>query len=395
MIAGIDKYYQVVRCFRDEDLRANRQPEFTQIDLEMSFVVPDDVFAVVERVFAAGFAAVGQSLDIPVPRMSYAEAMSRYGSDKPDRRFGLELHDVSALLAGSGFRIFDEALAAGGKVFGLAVPDYAGKASRKRLDELQELARSCGAKGIVHLLWGGDPAGPTFRGPLARVLSEEHLGGLVRATGGEAGSAAFFVADRSGEAAAVALGQFRLRLAEAEGLIDTSRHRPLWVTDFPLLEWDPAGQRWLARHHPFTTPNPEDLHLLDSDPGKVRALAYDFVLDGEEAAGGSIRTHRPDLQERVFGLIGLGPAETERRFGFFLKALRHGAPPHGGIALGLDRIVMLLTGEKSIRDIIAFPKTTRAQCLLTEAPGPVDEAQLEELHLAIRPPRGAPPRGAA
>jgi len=381
MIAGYDRYYQIARCLRDEDLRADRQPEFTQLDLEMAFVSEDDVMAATERVVVAVIRDVlGKEVEAPFPRVPYAEAMRDYGTDKPDRRFGMLLKDVSEVARASEFRVFTGAVASGGEVRGLAVPGAGEQFSRKEIDDLAPFAADFGAKGVAWLKCGAEG----LAGPIAKFFSDEQLGQLRETMDAGPGDLLLFVADRPAVVAA-SLGALRLHLGRRLGLVPENEIDLCWITEFPLLEWDETEGRHVSMHHPFTSPLPEDMDRLESDPGAVRARAYDLVLSGVELGGGSIRIHRPNVQERLFRLLGIGEAEARQKFGFLLDALRYGAPPHGGIALGLDRFVRLMIGADSIRETIAFPKTQRAQCLMTGAPGPVDERQLADLHLRLRP----------
>ncbi len=382
MIAGLERYYQIARCWRDEDLRADRQPEFTQVDIELSFVEAEDVMALAEGlVREACRAAAGVELQAPLPRMTYGEAMVRFGSDRPDLRVPLEIVEVGADLSGTAFQGFAQPLAAGGVVRALRVPGGAAL-TRRELDALTAEARNRGAAGLAWFLLGteGEPAGPVaMRSPIAKFLAPEQRAALVERTGGAAGDALFLVAGPAPVAATV-LGWLRLWAADRFEL-RRGAWRALWVTDFPLLEWDADAGRFVAVHHPFTAPHPDDLALLAGEPARVRALAYDLVVDGTEVGGGSIRIHDREVQSRLFAALRLSPEETADKFGFLLEALSYGAPPHGGIALGLDRLVMMLAGADSLRDVIAFPKTAQAGDPLTGAPAAVAERQLRELHL--------------
>ncbi len=375
-VAGLGRYVQIARCFRDEDLRADRQPEFTQIDVEASFVQEEDIYTLIEGLFAAIFPLVGIQPPERFPRLTWREAMERFGSDRPDTRFGLELVELGPVSASCPFEPLRRA-AGEGRVKGLVVPGGAAF-SRKQLDELAEAVKPFGAPG---LLWFRRTA-EGYASPAKRALGEEGVAAFLAAAGAGEGDLLVAVGGQP-KVVFAALGALRLYLARRLGLLPRNRHDFLWVTDFPLLEWDEETRRYYACHHPFTSPNPQDLPLLESDPASVRARAYDVVMDGVELGGGSIRIHDPELQRRVFSVLGIGDEEAQRKFGFLLEAFRYGAPPHGGIALGLDRLVMLMAGRESIRDVIAFPKTTAGNCLLTDAPNTVDEAQLAELHLRL------------
>jgi aspartyl-tRNA synthetase len=382
MVAGFDRYYQIVKCFRDEDLRADRQPEFTQVDIEMSFIDREDVLSLMEDMIATLFAEIkGVKLPRPFPRLSYAEAMARYGVDKPDTRFGMELRDVSDIVKATAFQVFRQTLDKGGLVKGINASGQAGW-SRKDLDDITNEAKALGAKGLAWL----KVTDSGVESPIAKFFDEATLTAVVRSLDGKPGDLLLFVADAPAITHAV-LGALRLSLGKRLGLIDEAKFNVLWVLDFPLLEFDPDEKRWVAMHHPFTAPMDEDVPKLESDPGSVRAKAYDMVLNGSEIGGGSIRIHRQDVQSRMFSLLGISKDDADAKFGFLLEALQYGAPPHGGIAFGLDRLVMLLVGAESIRDVIAFPKTQKAVCPMTNAPSPVDDKQLRELSIRVALPQ--------
>ncbi len=379
MCSGYDRYFQIAKCFRDEDLRADRQPEFTQVDLEMSFVDVDDVIDATERmVQAAAKEAIGLEVQLPIQRMTWQEAMDRFGSDKPDTRFGMELTDVSEVVAGCGFGVFTGALESGGSVRGINVKGQA-EMPRKKIDALVEFAKGYGAKGLAYLSVQADGS---YKSSFAKFMTEEELSGLVAAMGGEPGDLLLFAADRLKIVYAV-LGALRVEVARQLDMIDNDAFNFLWVTEFPLLEWSEEENRYVAMHHPFTMPMDEDLALLDTDPGKVRAKAYDIVLNGVELGGGSVRIFQEDVQEKMFEVLGFTKEQAHERFGFLLNAFKYGVPPHAGLAIGFDRFVMLLVKADNIREVIAFPKVKDASCLMTEAPGTVDEVQLEELGLHI------------
>ena len=379
MCSGYDRYIQIARCFRDEDLRADRQPEFTQIDMELSFVDVDDVIDVNERYLAFLFQEVlGVEVPLPIQRITWQEAMDRYGSDKPDLRFGMELHDVSEVVKDCGFAVFSGALAAGGSVRGINAKGQ-GSMPRKKIDKLVDFAKDYGAKGLAYIAIAEDG---TRKSSFAKFMTDEEMDALVSAMEGEAGDLLLFAADRNKVVYDV-LGALRVELAKQMDLLDKNEYRFVWVTEFPLLEWNEDENRFQAMHHPFTMLMEEDLELLDTDPGKVRAKAYDIVLNGNEIGGGSVRIHQNDIQEKMFEKLGFTKEAAYEQFGFLLNAFKYGVPPHAGLAYGLDRLVMLMAKVDSIRDVIAFPKVKDASCLMTESPSRVSEAQLEELGLQI------------
>lgn len=382
MVAGYDRYFQIAHCFRDEDLRADRQPEHTQIDLEMSFVEQEDVMGVVEGMIADAFEkALGVKFPRPFMQMTYDEAMSRYGSDKPDLRFGLELKDVSDVFQSSGFKIFDECLAGKGKIRGLCFTPPAGKEfSRKHFDDMTQFIQNFGAKGLA---WMKVTGADKVESPIAKFFDAARLSKLISALGAKAGDILYMVASDP-KTSAVALGALRSKLAEDYLELKYNDFKILWVKDFPLFEWDEEGKHCVALHHPFTSPRAEDAALIETDPLKVKARAYDLVLNGTEIGGGSIRIHNRQVQEKVFKALGISDAEAESKFGFLLKALSYGAPPHGGLAIGLDRLVTLMLGRETIREVIAFPKNQKGICVMTEAPGEVDPKQLKELHIQLK-----------
>jgi aspartyl-tRNA synthetase len=390
MVSGAERYFQIVRCFRDEDPRADRQAEFTQIDVEMSFVDVDDVIRVNENLVARLWKDVlGVDVVLPVRRMSYPEAMADYGTDRPDLRFGLRLKDISDLARQTDFKVFTSCIENGGVVKGVCAP--AGETySRSDIEKtLTALVAEYGAKGLAWFKIKMENGEPTFIGGIGKFFTGQLKQQLMERFDAKDGDVLMFVADQE-SVANKALAPLRCRLAKDLKLYDPNSFAFVWVVDFPLLEWNPDEKRYDSLHHPFTAPVPEDLEKLESDPGDIRSQAYDIVVNGSEIGGGSIRIHRPETQQKVFDLLNISRAQAEERFGFFLKALDYGAPPHGGIAFGLDRLVMLLTGTENIRDVIAFPKTQRGQCLLTDAPSAVDQTQLEELNLRTQKHSHAP-----
>ncbi len=373
MIGGMDRYFQITRCFRDEDLRADRQPEFTQVDVEMSFASPDLIYGLMEPVIQRIFACIGKTLPAPFRRMPYAEAMAKYGSDKPDLRCGMEIHDVSAAFVDSEFRVFKQIIVDGGVIRGFAVPG-GNKYTRNQIDGLVDQAKQIGFGGLIWVRPGEPPTSSV------KALSEGSLRAAITGSGATADDLVLLAGGPADNTSSL-LGQLRLAVAKRENLLDPEKYEVLWVTDFPLLEWSGEDGRWYAMHHPFTSPMDEDMDKLEIDPGSVRAKAYDLVLNGSEIGGGSIRIHSAEMQARIFRRLGISDEEATSRFGFFLEALEYGTPPHGGIALGLDRIIAILANEASIREVIAFPKTATAVDLMSDAPSTVDPKQLRELHL--------------
>ena len=379
MCSGYDRYFQVAKCFRDEDLRADRQPEFTQIDMELSFVDEEDVMDVNERLLQRIFRLIGVEIELPLPRMTWQEAMDRFGSDKPDIRFGMELKDVTEIVRNCGFGVFTGAIENGGSVRGIRAEGQ-GAMPRKKIDKLVEFARDFGAKGLAYLCVNEDGS---YKSSFAKFMTEEELDALVGAMEGKPGDLLLFAADKNKIVWDV-LGNLRLELARQMELLDKGVYRFLWVTEFPLLEYNEELGRYQAMHHPFTMPMEEDLEYLETEPGRVRARAYDIVLNGTELGGGSVRIHQNDIQERMFEALGFTKESAYSQFGFLLTPFKYGVPPHAGLAYGLDRLIMLMTKEDSIRDVIAFPKVKDASCLMTEAPGTVDPAQLEELGIDLK-----------
>ena len=383
MCSGYERYYQVAKCFRDEDLRADRQPEFTQIDMELSFVDVEDVLDVNERLLAKVFKeSIGVEVPLPIQRMTWKEAMERFGSDKPDIRFGMELKNVSDLVKDCEFVVFKGALENGGSVRGINVKGQ-GAMPRKKIDALVDFAKGYGAKGLAYIAIQEDGS---FKSSFAKFMKDEEMNALVQALEGEPGDLLLFAADRDKIVFSV-LGALRCELADQLGLVQKDDFRFLWVTEFPVFEWSDEEERYTAMHHPFTMPMDEDLELLDTDMGKARAKAYDIVLNGVELGGGSVRIHQDDVQEKMFSLLGFSKEEAYDRFGFLLNAFKYGVPPHAGLAFGLDRMIMLMTGADSIRDVIAFPKVKDASCLMSNAPDVVDSKQLEELCLEVKAPQ--------
>lgn len=379
MVAGMERYYQIVRCFRDEDLRADRQPEFTQVDLEVSFMDQEQLMELMEEMMVELFEqTIGVRLERPFLRLSYQEAMERYGTDKPDLRFGMELKDLSEALRNCQFKVFADALQKGGQVKALNVKGGA-ELSRKEIDDLGKYAARFGAKGMAWIQVREDGV----KSPIVKFFTEEELQAILRITEAQVGDLLLFAAD-SREVVAQVLGNLRLKLGHDRGLVDESAWRILWVTDFPMFEYDKEEKRYVAMHHPFTRPRDEDIPLFDSNPGAIRAQAYDLVLNGHEIGGGSMRIYQREIQEKVFQTIGLSMEEAREKFGFFLDAFEYGAPPHGGMAYGFDRLMMLLAGKNSLRDVIAFPKAASGSDLMTQAPAPVEEEQLRELYLQVR-----------
>ena len=382
MASGYDRYFQIAKCFRDEDLRADRQPEFTQIDMELSFVDVDDVIDVNERLLAYLFKlCLNEEVSLPIQRMTWQDAMDYYGSDKPDLRFDMKIQDVSELVKDCGFGVFTGAIENGGMVRGLCAKGL-GDVSSKKMKHIEKTAKDYGAKGLAYIQLKSDG---TVKCPFSKFMSEEELQALIQAMGGETGDLLVFAADKFKVVCDV-LGALRLKFAEELNLLDKSEYRFVWITEFPLLEWSEEENRYTAMHHPFTMPMEEDLDMIDSEPGKVRAKAYDIVLNGTEIGGGSVRIHQNDIQEKMFECLGISKEQAQEKFGFLLEAFKYGVPPHAGLAYGLDRLVMLMTKEDTIRDVIAFPKVKDASCLLTDAPNTVDDKQLEELCLEIEIP---------
>ena len=377
MVAGMDRYFQIVKCFRDEDLRFDRQPEFTQIDIEMSFGNEKLMFQIIEEMMAGIYQEVlGIKIDSPFPILKYQDAIDRFGTDKPDMRFGMEIVDLGKIVLGTSFKVFAQVLESGGQVRALNIKNSAEVLSRKGLDDLTEIAKTYGAKGMAWIKVQENE----LQSPITKFFEQEMLENMIKALGSEPGDTVIFIADTP-KVVADALAHLRLALGKQLSLIDESKNIFTWVTEFPLVEYDETEKRYSAMHHPFTAPREEDLEKFDSDPSSIKARAYDLVLNGNEIGGGSIRIHQKEIQEKMFKLLEISPEEAETKFGFLLDALQYGAPPHCGIAMGLDRVTMLLSGAKSIRDVIAFPKTQKATCLMTQAPSEVEPKQLRELKL--------------
>jgi len=379
MVSGIERYYQLARCFRDEDLRADRQPEHTQIDMEMSFVEQDDILSLVEEMMKRVFESLGMNLEIPFERLNYDEAMEKYGSDKPDVRFGMELVDVSKIVINSGFKVFDNVIESGGVVKGINAKGC-GKFSRSQIDVLTKFVSVYGAKGLA---WIQVTEDGEIKSPISKFFSKETIDSITKTLDANSGDLLLFVADKK-EIACESLGQLRLHLAKEMDLIDKTTYKFLWIVDFPMFEYDENEKRHKAHHHPFTSPNEKTISLLDKEPLFVKANAYDLVLNGVEVGGGSIRIHSQDLQRKIFSLLGLSEIDINEKFGFLIEAFQYGAPPHGGIAFGLDRLIMLLAKKDTIRDVMAFPKTQTATCPLTGAPDKVTDKQLRELHIRVK-----------
>ena len=378
MVGGIERYYQIAKCFRDEDLRADRQPEFTQVDIEMSFVDQEDIISITEGLVVESFKAAGVEVQAPFTRLTHKEAMENYGSDKPDTRFDLKLFDLSDIMEKSSFEAFADQVKQGGAVRAICVQGIAGY-SRKDMDDIRNLAVSYGAKGLAWITYGFDGI---IKSPILKFINDEESAAIQKKANANPGDVVFLVADNNKVVFDV-LGRLRLHFGEKLDLIDHLKHNLLWVMDFPMFEKDEQANRFVAVHHPFTSPNPEDLDLLENQPDKCRALAYDIIYNGTELGGGSIRIHNSELQKKVFGLMGMSDEETQEKFGFMINSFKYGTPPHGGIALGLDRLVAMLAKSSSIREVIAFPKNSQAKCLMTEAPANASEEQLQELYLKL------------
>lgn len=379
MVSGIDRYYQIVKCFRDEDLRANRQPEFTQIDMEMSFVDIDDIIDINEKLLYKIFKEIkGKEIGLPIDRMTYKEAMERFGSDKPDLRFGFELKDITNIVKNSNFKVFSGTVKNSGKVKGININGYENNFSRKDISKLEDYARDFGAKGLAWIKITDEG----ITSPIAKFLDDEELKKIIEKMGGYKGDLLLFVADEP-KVVSDSLGNLRVEIAKRLNIIDEDDFKFVWITEFPLFEYDEESERYVAKHHPFTHPMEEDIHLLETNPEKVRAKAYDIVINGDEIGGGSIRISDSNLQKKMFKALGFNMEEATEKFGFLLEAFKYGTPPHGGIAYGFDRLVMLLTDTVNIRDVIAFPKTQNATCLLTGAPSDIDSKQIKEVHMKL------------